>query len=489
MAITISEIPVDFRGEIAGVAELTWGQMSIWRMAQETGRTMNIVMIMPLPQGAPLALAVGVVRFLVSRHPALRTRLRFVDEASGARRPQQVVADAGQVPLQVLDIDGDEDAAAVAEQLRARYELTRFDYENEFPVRMGVVRQSGALISMVAGYSHVVTDGGGLEALTHDFAHFDQVTGGASAAARVLDPLKLAQTQSGPAGRRQNSRSLRYWGAQLDRLQPDWQLPRPVEVVEPRYRELVLYSPSMELGLRAIVARTKAASAHALLAAYAVAVARVVGRNPNVAQIVVNNRFRPGFADTVAQVSQSGICVIDVADATFDEVVGRALTAVTSASLHAYYDTRDCQRLVEEAEARRGTPLDIAWHVNDRRGILKGDGDEGGEGDARSVLGRAGLEAAMRDARARTKLYWDRKRPSFDGTFFIQVDSRPAPAVPGRAELDEGLPAVYLEVWADMHRFAADTVEAVVREMEAVIVAAALDGTIATGVQRAVVAA
>lgn len=481
----MSEIPVDFRGELAGVGELTWGQMGIWRRTQDTGRTMNVVVIMPLPQVATLAMAVSAVRFVVSRHPALRTRLRFVEEPSGARRPQQVVADTGQVSMQLLDIDGDEDAAAVAEQLRSRYELTWFDYENEFPVRMGLVRQSGALVYLVAGYSHVVTDGGGLEALTRDFANFDQDTGEAHAPAPVLDPLKLALTQHGAAGRRQNDKSLRYWAAQLDRLQPDWQLPRPVETVEPRYRELVLYSPSMELGLRAIAARTKTGSAYALLAAYAVAVARVMGRNPNVAQIVVNNRFRPGFADTVSQVSESGICVVDVGDATFDEVVGRALTAVTGASLHAYYDTRECDRLLEETEARRGTPLDISWHVNDRRGILNdGQGDESRNGAA-----QPGVEAAMRDAVPRTKLYWDRRSPIFDGTLFIQVDSSPAAAVPGRAELDEGVPAVYLEVWADMHHFAADTVEAFVREMESVVVAGAIDGTVSTGVRRSPVAA
>lgn len=485
MAVTMSEIPVEFHGEIAGVGELTWGQMGIWRRTQETGRTMNVVVIMPLPQGLTLEVTVAAVRFVVSRHPALRTRLRFVEEPSGARRPQQVVADTGQVPVQLLDLDEHEDAAAVAEQLRSRYELTWFDYENEFPVRMGVVRRSGALIHLVACYSHVVTDGGGLEALARDFAHFDQGTGEARGAARVLDPLKLAETQHSPAGRRRTDKSLRYWAAQLDRLQPAWQLPRPAEPADPRYRELVLYSPSMELGLRAITARTKTASTYALLAAYAVAVARVTGRNPSVAQIVVNNRFRPGFADTVAQVSESGICVVDVADATFDDVVGRALTAVTSASLHAYYDTRERDRLLDETEARRGTPLDISWHINDRRGILNPDAD----GHAPSMLAQPELEAAMRDALPRTKLYWDRRSPIFDGTLFIQVDSRPAPSVPGRAQLDEGLPAVYLEVWADLHHFATDTVEALVREMESVVVAAALDGTVSTGVQHSPLAA
>jgi hypothetical protein len=479
VAVTLSEIPVDFRGEIAGVGELTWGQMGIWRRTRETGRTMNVVVIMPLPEGTALSTIAASVRFVVSRHPALRTRLRFVSEPSGQLRPQQVVAEAGRVPLQILDIDDEDDPAEVAEQLRSRYELTWFDYEHEFPVRMGVVRRSGTLLHLVAGYSHVVTDGAGLEALARDFAHFDQSTGEATVPARVLDPLRLADVQHGPAGLRQTDKCMRYWAAQLGRL-PAWRLAPPAEPPEPRYAELVLYSPAMALGLHVVAARTRTASTYVLLAAYAVAVARVMRRNPNVVQIVVNNRFRPGFADTVGQVSEPGICVVDVSDASFDDVVGRALTAVANASLHAYYDTRECDRLLAETEAHRGAPLDISWHMNDRRGILQ---PEAGGAGAPASPTPTELDAAMRDALPRTKLYWDRRSPVFDGTLFIQVDSSPAPSVPGREELDEGLPAVYFEVWADMHHFTADTIEAFVREMEAVVVAASFDGTVSTGVQ------
>lgn len=467
MAITMSEIPVGFHGEIAGVAELTWGQMGIWRRIQETGRTMNVVVIMPMPEGTTLPIVEAALRFVVSRHPALRTRLRF--PGGRTQDPQQVVAASGQVPLQVLDIEDDDDVDAVAERLRSRYELTPFDYEHEFPVRMGVVRQRGALPRVVAGFSHVVTDGAGLESLTLDFAHFDLDTGEATSGANVLDPLELSRLQHGPSGRRQNDKCMRYWAAQLERL-PDWRLTPPAEPAEPRYWELVLYSPALELGLRAIAARTNVASTHVLLAGYAAAVARVMGRNPNAVQIVVNNRFRPGFADTVAQVAEPGICVVDVADATFDEVVGRALSAVTSASLHAYYDTRARDRLIEETEARRGAPLDISWHMNDRRGILNADGTQ-----AVTSLTSAELEKAIRDLLPRTKRYWDRKSEIFDGTMFIQVDSSTAGMLPERAQLDEGLPAVYLEVWADMHHFAPETIEAFVRELEAVVVGAALD--------------
>jgi hypothetical protein len=219
----------------------------------------------------------------------------------------------------------------------------------------------------------------------------------------------------------------------------------------------------MELSLRAIAARTRVASSHVLLAAYAVAVARVMGRNPNAAQIVVDNRFRPGFADAVGQVSEPGLCVIDTMDATFDEVVGRAVRAATNASLHAYYDTVERDRLIAEIEDRRGTPLDLEWHLNDRRGLS-------GPPDGGLSLADGDLKEAIAAALQRTKMYWDRKAPIFDGSLFVQVDSSPAPSVPGRAALAEGLPAVYLEIWTDTHHFAPHTIEAFAREMEAVLV-------------------
>ncbi|HEY0807730.1 MAG TPA: condensation domain-containing protein, partial [Pseudonocardiaceae bacterium] len=211
MAITVSEIPVNFRGEGTGTAELTWGQLTIWLAARQTGRTMNLVTPVPLPDGTPLDEMVAVLRFVVSRHPALRTRLRFTDG-----HPWQFVAESGELPLQIADIGDDEDPAAAAEELRSRYELTPFDYENEFPVRMGVVRHSGALRAMVAGFSHVMVDGAGLAALIRDIEHMDEAT--STATARGLDPLELAQVQYGPAGRRQTGRSLRYWEAQLGKL-------------------------------------------------------------------------------------------------------------------------------------------------------------------------------------------------------------------------------------------------------------------------------
>jgi Condensation domain len=457
LAITFSEIRVGFHGKGAGTGELTWGQMGIWRATQRNRRNMNLVWPMPLPEGTPLAEIVAMLRFMVSRHPALRTRLRFADG-----HPRQTIAESGEVPLHIADVgEGDDPAVAVAE-LRSRYELNWFDYENEFPVRMGVVRQSGAFTQLVVCYSHVMVDGAGLDALQKDLEHLDRITGEPTAPPDGLNPLELARKQGTPAARRQSERAIKHWADQLGRL-PAWRLEEPDRPHEPRFAELVAYSPAMELAMRAVGARTGADAASVLLAAYSVAVARVFGRNPSVAQVVVSNRFRPGLADMVSQVSQHGICVVDAADATFDEVVARAQTAVTSASFYAYYDPVACDRLLDEIAARREQPLDISWCLNDRRGR---PGSVNGDGEVPT-----GAELAR--ALPRTKVYWDRTSPRSDATLFLHVDTQPL--MPSQQALAEGLPAVYMKVWADMRHFAHDQVEALVREMEAVAVAAAFD--------------
>jgi hypothetical protein len=215
----------------------------------------------------------------------------------------------------------------------------------------------------------------------------------------------------------------------------------------------------MELGLRIVQARTGTHSTYVLLAAYAVAVARVFGRNPAVAQIVASNRFRPRFADAVLQVSQPGICVVDAA-ATFDEVVTRAANAATTASYFAYYDPAERDQLLEELADRHGRPLDISWHLNDRRLIFPGE----------DIVP---TDTSLRDALPLTQLYWDRGQPTFDGSLFIQVDSQPI--MTSREALDDGLPAVYLEIWTDTRQFARSQIETLVKEMETILVTAALD--------------
>jgi hypothetical protein len=456
MAAT-SRILLTFTGEGSGEDELTWAQKGIWQTMLRTGRTMNIGGAMGVAPGTSVDDMATVLCFIVSRHQALRTRLRF--EPNGS--PRQVVSQSGEIALEVVDLDAGEDGDAAAEEMRARYEFTPFDYPTEWPVRMGVVRRDDALTHLVVQYCHVSVDGSGIDAVVRDLANLDQATGLATAPVAGLTPLELAARQHSPAGERTSQRSLRYWEHLLQEI-PAQRLGTSTDPREPRFWDLICRSPAMHLAAQLIAHRTRADVSHVLLAAYSVALARHTGRNPSVAQVLVSNRFRPGCADSVSQLTQASICMIDVAGATIDEVVGRAWKAATAANMHGYYDTSAHDELMARLAAERGE-FDISCFVNDRRG-------SGGS----QQIGALPTEDDLLRVQPLTTSWWDRKLDTFDGTLYVTFDS---------AGGDESSPpAIDISVCADTHRLGPADIEAFAREMEAVTIEAAFDATAPTRV-------
>jgi hypothetical protein len=449
-----SRILVPFRGEGAGVGELTWGQQSVWQNMQRTGATMNIGGTTPLPAGTSVEELAATLRFIVGRHQALRTRLRFVPGGP----PQQVVSGSGEVALEIVDLDPADagpGADSAAARLFSRYEITPFDYAAEWPVRMGVVRCGGVPTHVVVVYCHLAVDGFGIDALVRDMAHLDRATGQATAPVAGLTPLELAARQRTQAALRQSDKSLRYW-ENLLRTIPAQRLGSSADPREPRFWNLTFRSPAMRLAMPAIAHRTRCGVGYVLLAAYAVALARCTGRNPSVAQVLVNNRFRPGCADSASQLAQLSICVVDVADATFDEAVGRAWKAATSAYLHGYFDTLALYDLLDRIDRERGE-IDISCIVNDRR-------DQRGP----QPLGAPPTPGELRAALPLTTSWWARKVDTFDSTLNVTVDSAPD--------------AVELSICADTRRLGPAEIQALAAQMEAATVEAAFDGTVPTGV-------
>jgi hypothetical protein len=460
-----SRILLPFHGEGSGVGELTWGQQGIWQTMLRTGRTMNIGGTMPLPPDSSVDQIAGVLRFVVSRHQALRTRLRFVPDGP----PRQVVAESGEVPLEIVDVDPGDDTDAAAEQLRSRYEFTPFDYPTEWPIRMGLIRRDGALTHLVVQYSHLAVDGFGIDAATRDLANLDPATGLGTVPVAGLTPLQLAARQRSPAGSRQSEKSLRYW-EQLVRTIPAQRLGTSSDPREPRFWDLICRSPAMHLAMRSIAHRTGSGVGYVFLAAYAVALARHTGRSPSVAQVLVSNRFRPGCADSVSHLTQPSICVIDVADTTFDVVVGRAWKAATNAYMHGYFDTVAHNDMLARVGRERGE-FDISCFVNDRRG-QNGTSQNGSS----QPVGPPPTEDELRAALPLTTTWWDRKLDTFDGALYVSVDS----SMSRQATSPD---AVDVSICADTHHLGPAEIEALALELEAVMVEAAFDATAPTGVR------
>jgi hypothetical protein len=417
---------VPFEGDGSGSGELSWGQLEMWQTMCRHRSSLGIGGVLPLESGTTVEDVGDMVRFMMSRHQSLRTRLRF----DAGEAPRQVVSSAGEIPLEIVDTD--EEPAGFAAALWTRYHDVVFDYVHEWPMRAAVVRHGGRPTHAVFVCTHLATDGFGLNVLRAELSTMVTV-----APVTATQPLEQARWQRSPAGRRQSDAALGYWETVL-RTIPAGRFRGSDRRYEPRFQEVNFSSPAAHLASLAIAARTATNTSPVLLAAFAVALATVTGVNPVVTQVVVSNRFRPGLP---------GLCVIDVADVPFDEAVVRGWRASLRANKNAYFDPAGKQALIERVERERGEPVDLSCFYNDRR--VRHREEPNGH-----IPGAPEISAA----RGRTTLRWVRPIDGSSERFFFQVND-----VPGTVDVRLSVDTRYVSP--------ADT-EAILHSMESVLVSA-----------------
>lgn len=444
-------IMVPFAGEGTGTGELTWGQQHIWGTIHALNATMNMCATRELPAGATVGEFVDELAFYAGRYQAMRTLLQFVPDAL----PRQVVVDSGEVPLVIVDIPASEDPAAAAAALVARQKELEFDYEVEFPIRMTLLRQDGVLTHLVTVLSHFATDAGGALAMYKAFVQRDPRTGQTPVPVGI-ESLELAAQQRTPAGKRQNDASLRYW-EDLLRTIPMSRPRTPVESVDGRFWQVEMDSPAMSLAAQATASRTGVDISSVILGATAVALARVTGISPSVAQMLVSNRFRPGLADIVSNISQTGLFVVDVTGITVDEAIARTRQATVKAYKHAYFDLPAWRDLIARVSRERGGEIELGCYYNDRpsehQPAVTGVGPTRDEIEA----------AATRTGPMRWTLL-----PFFNERLMVTIDYVPN--------------AIALLVIGDTHFVPKAEVEELARQIESIVVANALEAGLATGV-------
>jgi Condensation domain len=356
------QLLVDFRGEGAGAGDLSWGQKGMWQTIEREGQSVTMSGITPLAPGTTLQDLVQVLRFSVSRHQSLRTRLCFGPQAT----VQQVVSESGVIALNVVDAAGDADPYEVALAVQHDYQNRDFDYVNEWPLRMAVIRSGAVLSHAVVVYLHLSIDAMGLQALLADLARMDPTTGTAITPVTAMQPLEQARWQHSAAAQRQCEASLRHL-EQVLRTVAIHRLPGPLTDGEPNYLNLSFRSPATRLAVRLIADRLRIDTSPILLGLFGIAVARLTGSNPFVTMLTVSNRFRPGLADSVSVVAQLSPCMLELADVSLDEALRRARRATVSAYKYAYYDPAQRLALIEQVGRDRGEKVDLSCFFNDRR--------------------------------------------------------------------------------------------------------------------------
>jgi Condensation domain len=448
-----SIVMVPFHGPGAGVGELSWGQAEIWSAIVAQQSSLHIGGVAEFPVAKDLDEIVAGLGWMLGEHQSLRTRMRF--EPDG--HVLQVVADRGEVPLRVVDADDHTDPAKVAADVDAEFRRTDFDYEQEWPVRLAVIRQRGVATHLVAVYCHVAIDLAGMNALFRNglFTRLFTATDTEVPEVTALEPLAQVAWQRGPAGRRHNKAVLRYWRTKATEI-PASRWGGVVGVVgdeqRPRHWQVTFRSPAIQQALPSIAARTSADTSNILLAAAATALVSVTGSGPAVFQIVVSNRFRPGLADTVSVVSQSGLCVIDAADAAFDEVVERTARSAMKAYLNAYFDRDAKNAMIDEISKERGEQVELTCFYNDRRAP-----------EHRTSTGPPPTPQRLSEARAETTVTWGPHQDKPWEPLFVNVN-------------DVGPDAVEILLQADTRCFSPDHMRAFLDHFETTLLAAGYSG-------------
>jgi hypothetical protein len=357
----VDRIPVPFAGEGTGEGELTFGQLGLWQtMAKGVSRT--VAYVAEPPPGTTVAAVADMLGFMVGRHQSLRTTLH---RRGDGRLPRQRVSASGEVPLLVVD-PGADDPAAVADALSAHWQTVLFDYETEWPVRMAAVVSAGAVSHVVTVILHTSIDAFGLSALAADIGARDPETGAPAGPVTALPPLAQAAWEASPAGRRQNERSLRYLEKVLRTAPPDLFGP-PRYGGEPRFALLRYRSRALAMAAHAVAVRERVDDSPVLLAAFLVAVARVAGVSRLLTLMLVSNRFRPGYADSVSALIKITPFLLDVADRTVGEVVTSAAGKALNAYRCAYYDAYEQDEVVARVARERDVSFDLSCYYNDRR--------------------------------------------------------------------------------------------------------------------------
>lgn len=440
-------VAVAFKGVEAGTEELTWGQWSIWEAMARHGSWLPMGGSKPLESGVSVEDVADELRYLMTRYPSMRTRLRF--DASG--RPTMELFGSGETGLEIYDV-GDDGAEPhrMADAVEAHYRHTPFDFADHWPIRMAVIRRHGELTHMVVIMCHLVTDGGGARVMLREVA------------SRTSEPpvgmqqLEQARWQRSAAGRRQNERALRYHESVL-RTIPPRRFPESSDRRSPRHWNGEFRSRALRFAAQAVAQRTGTASSPVLLALFAVALARITGINPVVTRPLVGNRFRPGLADVVCMLALPGLSVLDIADITVDEAVARAQRATMSAYKHGYYDPRRLAELIGRIAQEQGPDLDVSCLFNDRR-------EERREEPAAVPV----TAEELRTARDESSFRWAEKSDRPSERLFLTIEDEP-----------DGL---LLIIAADTHYFPPAHVEALARGIEDIAIEAALDPATPTNV-------
>ncbi len=361
-----SRIVVPFDGTLSGVAPLTWGQKALLQDQRAMGIPLNASGAQALELGTTVEEAAGRLGRLISKQPALRVKL--VTDPQGVIR--QRMASSGEVAVEVFDFADSDDPVAVAEyteRLWQEWLLTPIDHYEDWPVRMGIIRHRGLARFQILSFNHLVIDGASMTYLMPDLGVGTPRE--QAGPAEPLNILELAEYEQSEAAQKVSRRAMRFWESHLRDIPPRTfgEPAYPDGRLGKRYWHCRFASQAAYQAVLAIAQRSGGDVSRVMFGVLATALGRAMGHDRLRAKVILSNRYRPGFADAIAQLAQNAIVSVDLTNATVDEVMARCRKALLASGMHAYYDPDHLNELMARLDAERGYPAEVTLRMNDRR--------------------------------------------------------------------------------------------------------------------------
>ncbi|MFC5665980.1 hypothetical protein ACFP3U_23755 [Kitasatospora misakiensis] len=353
-----------FHADNGGTFTTTWGQRyiraEIQRVAPADEWNRQFRCYLPPGEDGPVTVdhALAIVRTLIERHVALRTRFRL-DPLGGVA--EQIVDAGGRIGVDIIaEADPDRCEEALSAHLNA-WTSQPFDLEWDTPVRiaLGVCGAGAHLIGIVA--PHVNLDGAGTVAVVEDL---HRIIAGRTPEPVVFDPLAAAAEESGASGRERSRRAL--------------ELMRPaIQAAADNPLRTARHSPATPMAQAASLSTDPFQSAHEYLArklalfasgaitlvAAATAIHRVLGVGRTVFKVECANRWSPTTRSYIGHRAQP-IYIAAAGDTGDTAAEIRAVDrAIRTAARHCPHDPDAVQALIEEAGA------DTSIFFNDLRAL------------------------------------------------------------------------------------------------------------------------
>jgi hypothetical protein len=429
-----------FRGTRAAAGPLTFGQCNVLRwIGNEDNKWSSVIpLFQPVPAGRTAAAVAAAVAVLIGRHEALRTC--YLTDAGD---PVQRVVQAGHLVTEVCEVEGDDNAFVGA--LEARLSSRPFELASELPVRAAIVTKDNQPALVVLIICHMAVDVGSIAVLRRELTALLAGASPESLGATGTQPLEAAAVELSAFGQRRSAAAVRHWETRLAQAPLRLAVPAQPGATAAIPCRVRMTSPAGALALSRLAAGNGPGRSAAVLAAIACVLGLRTGTDACLFASVSGNRFYPGLGDYVGPLAQDALVSFSLTAGTFGELVDRAWAGQVNAYRHSRFDPAALWAMIDAVQHRRGQFFGRDWVFNDVGVHMANGTEEEAAGSVEAALGQ-------------TRLDWTEVDQVPVMLFFRLIEVR--------GVLD-------LEVHVDARYFPRDDVDALLRGVERLIVAAA----------------